>query len=89
MSLLDLFQHKKRKNSACVARERLQIIVAHERAGRNSPDYLSAMKQDILTVIRKYVIVDNDDVNVHFDTRENVSFLELNVTLPKQKVGAK
>lgn len=89
MNLLGLFQHKKRKNSANVARKRLQIIVAHERAVRNSPDYLPVMKQEIIAVIRKYVFVNNDDVNVHFDSRKNVSLLELNVTLPKQKTDAK
>ena len=54
VSLLDYFRSEK-KSSASLAKERLQIIVAHERSKRGTPDYLPQLKQDILDVIRKYV----------------------------------
>ena len=82
MALLDYFRSNK-KNSASVAKERLQIIVAHERRRRNSPSYLDQLERDILEVIRKYVQISEDQVSVHLDQRsEDLAVLELNVTLP-------
>ncbi|MFV0478299.1 MAG: cell division topological specificity factor MinE [Parahaliea sp.] len=82
MSFLDYFRSARNDHSAATAKERLQIIVAHERGQRNQPDYLPKMQQEILEVIRKYVPVEQDDVQVQFDESGNCSVLELNVTLP-------
>ncbi|GAB3280477.1 cell division topological specificity factor MinE [Parahaliea aestuarii] len=82
MSLLDYFRSKQSPRSASTAKERLQVIVAHERGQRNQPDYLPRMQQEILEVIRKYVPVEQDDVHVQVDENGNCSVLELNVTLP-------
>lgn len=82
MSLLDYFRSEK-KTSASMAKERLQIIVAHERSQRGTPDYLPQLKQDILDVIRKYVAIDADAVQVQLEQNEDdLAVLELNVTLP-------
>ncbi len=81
MSIFDYFKSPK-KNTASIAKERLQIIVAHERSKRNQPDYLPALQQEILEVIRKYVKVDQDQVDVQLDNNGDCSVLELNVTLP-------
>jgi cell division topological specificity factor len=81
MSFLDYFKSSK-KNTASIARERLQIIVAHERGKREQPDYLPQLQQEILDVIRRYVSIDQDDVQVQLDKNGNCSVLELNVTLP-------
>jgi cell division topological specificity factor len=81
MALLDYFRSPK-KNTASLAKERLQIIVAHERSGRTSPDYLPMLKQDILAVIAKYVNISEDQVSVQFDNTDDLAVLELNVTLP-------
>ena len=62
MSLLDYFRSNKKQNTAQLAKERLQIIVAHERSSRGGPDYLPQLKQDILDVIRKYVQIDPDKI---------------------------
>ncbi|WP_375054896.1 cell division topological specificity factor MinE [Zobellella sp. DQSA1] len=84
MSLLDYFRSKKTHTSAKTAKERLQIIVAHERSQRDTPDYLPQMKQDILDVIRKYVDIDLDQISVQLDQKgENLSVLELNIMLPE------
>ena len=86
MSLLEVFRHKQKKsNSASIARERLQIIVAHERTGQHTPDYLPAMKQDILAVVRKYVNVEQEHISFSFESQQEVSILELNVTLPEEQ----
>ncbi|MFT7682033.1 cell division topological specificity factor MinE [Moritella dasanensis] len=87
MSLLDYFRTSKPDvQSANLAKDRLQIIVAHERSLRNNtPDYLPQLKLDILEVIKKYVAVTSDQVSVQLDQRDNnLSVLELNVTLPEE-----
>ncbi|ATG74048.1 cell division topological specificity factor MinE [Zobellella denitrificans] len=84
MSLLDYFRSRKPQNSAKIAKERLQIIVAHERSQRDTPDYLPQLKQDILDVIRKYVDIDLDQISVQLDQKgDNLSVLELNIMLPE------
>jgi cell division topological specificity factor len=82
MSFFDYFKSTK-KNTASIAKERLQIIVAHERGKREQPDYLPMLQQEILEVIRKYVQVDQDQVQVQLDKNDDCSILELNVTLPE------
>lgn len=85
MSLLDYFRSTK-KNTASTAKERLQIIVAHERNRRNSPDYLPQLERDILAVIRKYVDIAGDQVSVSLEkSSDELSVLELNVTFPDDK----
>ena len=69
--------------TAAVAKDRLQIIVAHERAIRLQPDYLPEMQREIMAVIAKYVNIDQDQVSVQMDHVDNCSVLELNVTLPQ------
>jgi cell division topological specificity factor len=84
MSLLKYFRTPK-KTTASLAKERLQIIVAHERSQRGTPEYLPQLKQDILDVIRKYVSITSDQVTVQFDqTEDEIAVLELNVTLPDE-----
>ena len=82
MSFFDYFKSNK-KNTASIAKERLQIIVAHERGKREQPDYLPQLQQEILDVIRKYVNVGQDQVQVQLDKNEDCSILELNITLPE------
>lgn len=86
MSLLDYLLGN-RKKSAAVAKERLQIILAHEHNGRaDAPDYLPAMKQEILAVIAKYVSVEQDKINVNLDRQDDYEVLELNIVLPEAGV---
>lgn len=82
MSFFDYFKSSK-KNTASIAKERLQIIVAHERGKREQPDYLPQLQQEILEVIRKYVNVGQEQVQVQLDKNDDCSILELNVTLPE------
>ncbi len=85
MSLLDYFKTKKKSNTASKAKERLQIIVAHQRGERDAPDYFPQMKQEIIEVIRKYVQIDTDQISVQLDQNDDrLSVLELNVTLPEK-----
>jgi cell division topological specificity factor len=81
MSFFDYFS-RKQNFSASIAKERLQVIVAHERNKRNQPDYLPALQKDIMEVIKKYVDIDISNVEVQLDNHGNYAVLELNVTLP-------
>ena len=87
MGLLDLFRSRHR-GSANVAKERLRIIVAQERSVRGAPDYLPLLKRELLEVIRKYVNVDPEAVQVEVDREDGHEVLELSVTLP-DKANAK
>lgn len=83
MALLDFFLSRK-KNTANIAKERLQIIVAERRRGDAEPHYLPQLKRDILDVICKYVKIDPEMVSVQLEQKgEDISVLELNVTLPE------
>ena len=81
MGLLGLFKNEEPK-SASVAKERLQILVTHERTQRNAPDYLPALQREIMAVVSKYVNVGDEDINVQIDNHDQLSVLELNITLP-------
>lgn len=72
------------EKSAKLAKDRLQIIIAHERTERDKPDYLILMQKDLLDVIAKYVNVNKDDVKVELERKEGCSILELNVVLPNR-----
>ncbi|AMA45220.1 cell division topological specificity factor MinE [Pseudomonas monteilii] len=84
MNLFDFFRGRQKQSSASVAKERLQIIVAHERGQRSTPDYLPALQKELVEVIRKYVNIGNDDVQVALEDQGNCSILELNITLPER-----
>ena len=82
MSFMDFFRSQKKPSTASLAKERLQIIVAHERGQRSQPDYLPQLHRDILDVIRKYVPIREDQVQVELDSQGTCSVLELNIMLP-------
>ena len=73
--------------SAEAARERLQILLAHERAGLSGADFLPKLQREILEVIRKYVAVTDDRVQVKLDREDNLSVLEVNIELPAAEVS--
>lgn len=83
MALLDYFRSKKKSHSAAIAKERLQILVAHDRGRSRAPSYLPQLQQDILKVIRKYVQVEQDAVSVNVERDETHEILELNIVLPE------
>lgn len=83
MALRNIFGKNKEPNSANVAKERLKVIVAHERNARNAPSYLPALQNEILNVIRKYVEIEQDQLQVDINDDGNCSILEVNVNLPK------
>ena len=76
-----------KKKTASVAKERLQIILAHERSGRNAaePDYLPDLQRDLIAVISKYVKINPEDIKVQLDREENLEVLEVKIELPEAR----
>ena len=82
MGFLSFMLGEKQK-SATVAKERLQIILAHERGSRGvSPDYLPALQRELLAVVTKYVDIHPNDVKVHLERHDNLEVLEVKIELP-------
>ena len=87
MGLFDFLLTK--KQTASVAKDRLRIIVAHERSGRgNSPDYLPMLQRELLEVIRKYVKVDAEAVKVDLIGEGDNKVLDISVALPESPAQA-
>ena len=80
MNLLRLFSG--RTASASVARERLQILLAHERGSLGQPDLLVRLREEILAVVSRHVALDPDKVIVRMDRGKKVSTLEVDIELP-------
>lgn len=84
MSFLSFLLGEKKK-TANVAKERLQIILAHERSGRGAsrPDYLKDLQRELVAVISKYVSVNADDIKVSLERQDNLEVLEVKIELPE------
>ena len=82
MSIFNFFRPVPRKSVAEEAKERLQIVLAHERAAGSSPDYLPMLQRELLAVIAKYVQIDEKKVEVSFERGGDYSTLEVNIELP-------
>jgi cell division topological specificity factor len=85
MDLLSIF--RRRPPSANIAKERLRIIVAQERSTRGGPDYLPVLRAELLHVIRKYVNVDVEAIQVNFERDGSQEVLELSVALPERQMA--
>ena len=81
MSLLSFLFNPKPK-TASAAKERLQVIIARERNGREGPDFLPALHKELIAVISKYTHVNADDIKLSLDRQGNLEVLEVNVVLP-------
>jgi cell division topological specificity factor len=85
MSLLSFFLGEKKK-TATVAKERLQIILAHERSslsGKKRPDYLPDLQRELMAVISKYVSINPEDIKVHLERQDDLEVLDIKIELPE------
>lgn len=86
MSILDLIRFRN-KNTATTAKERLQIVVSHQRANNgNKPDYLPQLHKELLDVVSKYTHIDREHIQVQLQNEGNFSVLELNITIPSEAI---
>ena len=82
LSWLDLFRGRRKVDSAVAAKERLQIVLAHERIGRNREDFLPKLQQELVAVVARYVTIDPSKVNVNLDRGGGMYKLEIESELP-------
>ncbi len=86
MRLLDYFRYIRNSttnSTAGIAKERLQVLVVDEGSERNASSYLPQLQNEILAVIKKYVSVSDDAVQIQLDHDDHQDILELNITLPE------
>lgn len=80
LNLLRLFGG--RTATAPVARERLQILLQHERGLLGQSDLLVTLREEILAVVSKHIQLDPDKVMVKLERGKNVSTLEVDIEVP-------
>lgn len=81
MSLLSFFQ---KRNTAPVARERLQILLAHERGiVSGEPDLVALLREEIVSVVAKHISIEREKVQIRMDRGMAVSTLEIEVEVPR------
>ena len=78
MSMFGLFR---RRGSAPVARERLQILLAYERAARGQSDLLAILREEILALVARHVSVEHDNIQIKMDRGDTVSTLEIEIEI--------
>jgi cell division topological specificity factor len=78
MSIFGLFR---RRGSAPVARERLQILLAYERAARGQSDLLAILREEILALVARHVSVEHDNIQIKMDRGDTVSTLEIEIEI--------
>jgi cell division topological specificity factor len=79
MNLLAMFR---RQQTAPVARERLQVLLAHERMAGGHSELLNLLREEIIAVIKKHITVDTDKVHIKLERGSDVSTLEIDVEMP-------
>jgi|ERR1700674_2637991 cell division topological specificity factor len=71
-----------RRRSASVARERLQILLTHERGAAGQLDLIPILRDEVLAVVAKHVAVESDKVQVRIERGKAVSLLEIDIEIP-------
>jgi cell division topological specificity factor len=79
---MNLFELFRKKTTAPVARDRLQVLLAHERSVIGKSDLLATLQEEILAVIAKHITVDRDAVQIKLDRGSSFSTLEIDVEVP-------
>lgn len=89
MSMFGFFRRQPPANTAATAKDRLSILLAHERTGRSGPDVLPLIQREIMEVIQRHMQVARDSVDIRIERGDDFSTLEINIELPGNGAGAK
>ncbi len=79
--LLDVFNRifgRESVTSKDIARERLRLVLVHDRASV-SPDFLNSLKEDLIRVIRDYMDIDEEGLQVNLENQDNSVALIANI----------
>jgi cell division topological specificity factor len=86
MSWLERIFGTNQPKSASLAKERLTLVIAHQRdAEDKTPDFLPALQKDLVAVISKYIKINPDDIRVQMEKKGNYEVLEVNIVMPEPK----
>ena len=83
------FLFPSRPTSAAIAKERLKIVLAHERAGSKAPDFLPKLQRELIDVVGRYVEIRDDMIRVSLDKAGETSLLEINIEIEGAKPKVK
>jgi cell division topological specificity factor len=83
MSWLEKIFGTTQPKSASLAKERLTLVIAHQRSEDTSHDFLPALQKDLVAVISKYVKINPDDIKVQLEKKDNYEVLEVNIVMPE------
>ena len=84
---MSLFSWFRSRNTAPVARERLKMVLAHERVGNTHSQLVAVLQEEILAVIAKHMQIDRDKVLVKLDPGDSVDTLEIDIEMPAQRMA--
>ena len=84
---MSLFNFFSRSRSAPVARDRLQVLLAHERALDGRPDLAAVLQREIIAVIARHIPIDQDKVVVKLERGARVSTLEIDIEMPGEMLA--
>jgi cell division topological specificity factor len=87
MGIFELF-FGRRPPTAGIAKERLQIVLAHERIGRTREDFLPKLQMELVAVVARYVAIDPGKVNINLDRGGDMSTLAIEIELPGPPAAA-
>ena len=74
-----------RPSSAAIAKERLKIVLSHERASRTAPDFLPRLQKELIDVVGRYVEIRDDMIRVNLGKSGDTSLLEINIEIEGAK----
>ena len=84
---MNLFDWFRPRSTAPVARERLKMVLAHERIGNTHSQLVAVLQEEILAVIARHMQIDRDKVNIKLDRGDDVNTLEIDIEMPTQKMA--
>ncbi len=84
MRLFQLF-FSPHRHSAAIAKERLKIVLAHERAGSHAPDFLPKLQKELIDVVGRYVEIRENMIRVNLGKSGETSLLEINIEIDGAK----
>lgn len=84
---MSVFSWFRQRNTAPVARERLKMVLAHERVGNTHSQLIAVLQEEILAVIAKHMQIDRDKVMIKLDKGDEVNTLEIDIEMPASKLA--
>jgi cell division topological specificity factor len=86
---MNLFTFFKTRGTAPAARDRLQILLAHERITLGHGNLIAILRDELLATIAKHIEIEPEALTVKMGQAGAISTLEIDVEIPTEKIAAK